>query len=207
MIIPVPKFNQRDSQWFAEPMGHSPFSLGMQGCTVTSLSMLSFAFGKNLNPKQLCDAMNSDGTCFNTDGTLNWLPTAKVMGIDWGFRWDTTAANEPNHSVVNEDAAKAHVERLSQWGIPTAVWVDENHDGKANHWCCYVGDGMANDPWTGEQVALSTYTHLYGYAIMLSTPVLTGGTVGQMAGKANEISNHRNVDMNANEIIQCVTRP
>lgn len=188
-------------------MGHSAYSLSQQGCTVTSLAMLSFAFGKNLNPKQLCDAMNSDGTCFNIDGTLNWIPTAKVMGLDWGFRWDTTAASEPNHSVVNEDAAKAHVERLSQWGIPTVVWVDEFHDGKPQHWCCYVGDGMVHDPWTGEHVELASYTHLYGYAIMLGTPVLTGGKIGQMVGKANEIYQKRNVDLNAQEIIEAVTRP
>lgn len=206
-MIPLPKLSQRDPAWFDKTMGQSGQTLGMQGCTLTAGCMASYAFGKGMQPSQAVAAMNAIGG-FDESGSLSWLAFAKVLGLDWGFRYDTTANQAPNHLLYNEADALRHIERNASWGFPSICWVDTDHDGKANHWVVYVGDGQCNDPWDGQQKDFSSvFKRLYGVAIFNGTPTLTGGKIGQLIGKANEASHRRNLDLNLSEMMDAINKP
>ncbi len=207
MIAQLPLYSQRSSLWFDAKMIPSPWSLGQQGCTLTAACSMAKAFGKDINPLTANKEMVRLGGYDNT-GSLSWLVLAKVLGIDFGTRWDTNANVAPNHSQVVEMDGFRHIERLAKWGIPSICWVDTDHDGKANHWVTYVGDGQVIDPWDGAVKPMSVFERLYGYAIFNGTPVYAeDGKVAAMIGKANEVAHGRNVALNSKEIMDTVNRP
>lgn len=205
MIPNLPLYNQRNAAWFSEKMTPSPYVLGQQGCTLTAGCTAAKAFGKDINPLVANREMVRLGG-YNNEGSLDWQVFARVLGLDWGYRMDTTANTAPNHSQIHELDALRHIERLAKWGIPSIVWVDTDHDGKPNHWCCFIGDGQLIDPWDAQQKPLSAFERLYGYAFFNGTPAYADDKIGAVIGKANEISHGRNVNLNASEIMQLINR-
>lgn len=198
--------SQRDPLWSKRYLGATSLTVGDWGCTLTASVMAAQAFGKNLNLNIVLDEMNK-AAGFNAGGSLDWLKLAKVLGLDWGYRWETDADPAMRFERVKEVDGLRHIDWLAGVGIPTVVFVDTDHDEKPNHWATYLGDGQVADPWDGQVKPMSAFKRLYGYAIFTGTPVLTGGKVGALIGKANEISQGRNITMNAKEIIQTVIRP
>lgn len=206
-MIRLPKtYSQRDPKWGMKEMGTSGLLLKDWGCTFTCGVMLAQAFAKDISMGDALRKMNEVGG-FNAYGSLDWRKFAEVLGLDFGYRWDTEADPKIKFERVSEITGFRHVERLASWGIPTIAFVDNNRDGKPNHWVVYLGDGMVADPWDGQIKPMSTFKHLYGYAIMNGTPALSGGKMAPIVGKANDIAHGRNVALNAKEINQVVNRP
>lgn len=210
-MIQLPKIlSQRDPLWARQTLGASGLTVGDWGCTFTSCVMIATAFGKHPNLVTVLNAMNSDPQGFAPNGSLNWLPIAKHLGIDFLYRWETDADPSNRFERVKEIDGLRHVERLAEWGIPTVCFVDTNHDAKPNHWVVYVGDGMVADPWDGTVKPMSVFERLYGYAIFMGQPAYAPAGKGQVAslvGKANEIVRGRNVALNISEIMDAVKRP
>lgn len=188
-------------------MGQSGQTLGQQGCLITASASAAFAFAKQTNPLVLCRQMSQAGG-FDQTGSANLLTLAKCLGLDLGFRYDTNANVAPNHSQVNEAMGLLHIERLAKWGMPSVIWVDTDHDGKPNHWVCYLGQGQVLDPWDGQQKGFdAVFKRLYGYFFFVGQPAWADDSVGVLIGKANEIYDGRNVVLNAKEIMDTVKRP
>ena len=202
----MPALKQGDPRWGHMQLGSSGLKMESWGCTFTSGVMVAHAFGKQQSVVSALESMNREGG-FDFQGNLYWQKFAQVLGLDFGYRWDTDANGSPSHSTVREMAGWRHINWLADVGIPTMVFVDTNHDGRANHWCAYIGDGMLNDPWDGREKPLESFGRLYGYAIMNGTPALTGTKYGAMVGKANEIAKGRNIELNSREILSLVNRP
>lgn len=209
MTLPITQLSQRDPRWANLLLGKSGLTVGQFGCTFTAGVMAAQAFGKALDLPTVLAACAAAPDAFNGDGTVNWLPFARELGLDFGYRMDTTANVAPNHLQVSESAALRHLDWLATLGVPVLCWVDTDHDGKANHWVLSVGEGYCLDPWDGQKKELlPSFGHLYGLAIFNGTPVMAeNGKVGALVGKANEISRGRNVALNASEIMQVVNRP
>lgn len=200
--------SQRDPQWKGLTLGTSGLSIGDWGCTLISCIMAAQAFGRNLEVEDVLSRMNQKGG-FSAGGSLNWLIIAEVLGVDFGYRWETDADPTNRFERVKEIDGFRHIERLATvFGIPTVVFVDTNHDARPNHWVVYIGSGMVVDPWDGQTKPLAVFERLYGYAIFTGTPILIEGEkVPSMIGKANEIAHGRNVDLNTKEIMNAVIRP
>ena len=198
--------SQRDPMWASQKLGNSGLSVGDWGCTLISCIMASQAFGKPVYVLGTLAKMNQEGG-FSSGGSLNWLIIAEMLGIDFAYRWETDADPTNRFERIHEIDGFRHIEWLASVGIPTVVFVDTNHDAKPNHWVVYVGDGMVVDPWDAQTKPLSAFERLYGYAIFTGTPVLSGGKFAAFVGKANEIAHGRNVELNAKEIMQTVSRP
>lgn len=206
-MIPLTQLlSQRDPSWANRYLGETSMMVGDWGCTLTASVMAAQAFGKNLTMHAVLDEMNKQKG-FNAGGSLDWRVLAKALGLEWGYRWETDADLRNKFERVKEVDGFRHIEWLASVGIPTVVFVDTNHDEKPNHWVTYIGDGKVADPWDGQIKPMSTFERLYGYAVFTGTPVLTGGKVAVLIGKANEIAQGRNITVNAKEIIQTVIRP
>lgn len=206
-MIHLPQIiSQRDPRWASLKLGNTNLTVGDWGCTFTSGIMLAQAFGRNLDLLAVLKWMNENGG-FDDKGAVMWLTFAKALGLDWGYRWETVADPTLRFERISEIDGFFHIDRLAAWGIPNIAFVDTDHDGKANHWVVYLGDNLVADPWDAQVKSFDVFGHLYGYAIMLGTPILGGGKVASIIGKANDIACGRNVELNAKEIIQLVTRP
>lgn len=203
----LPRLSQRDPKWSSLKLGNSGLTVGDWGCTFIASCIAAKAFGKTVDPMRALSSMNSIPGGFEPNGSLNWQPMAKVLGIDHGYRWDTNANVQPNHSLVYEPAAIAHIEWLASVGIPTVCWVDTDHDAKPNHFVCYVGEQKCIDPWDGQlKSMISVFKRLYGYEIFTGDAIY-GTKITALVTKANEIKFGRNVDLNAREIMDVVLRP
>lgn len=182
-------------------------TIGRWGCADTAGCIAAQAFGVDMTPDQVAshdEVFIKDGTM---QGSLLWKPFARALGVDFGFRLDTTENRSASHSVFDHDAVRRHMDTLVDFGIPSLALVDTNDDHWPNHWVTYVGNNQAIDPWDGMLKSMKVFGPVYGLAILNGTPVLAGGKLGALVGKANEIANGRNVMSNSQEIMDVINRP
>lgn len=206
-MINLKPVSQNDPRWRDDFLGSSQVTIGAYGCAMCSSLMAAQAFAVSKTPDEI--ALHSE--VFDPiSGALSWQPLAIAIGVDFGYRYDTDTNPNPRHMRVQESAARLHIDFLASLGIPAICKIDSNPNTPEldEHWVTYVGDGMCIDPWDGRLRPLGeTYGKLWGVGILNGTPVLVGGKLAAMVGKANEIHRGRNVDLNASEIMQVINRP
>jgi len=70
-LLNVPFFSQRDLKWCNKKLDHSPCSIGMYGCALTSLAMVSKYYGYDTDPDRLNTSLTEVGE-LNEYGSLDW---------------------------------------------------------------------------------------------------------------------------------------
>lgn len=65
------RYTQRDTRWSNMSLGTSPFSMGGDGCYVTSCAQILTLAGYAVTPGDLCQSLDSDGG-FTTNGLAEW---------------------------------------------------------------------------------------------------------------------------------------
>jgi hypothetical protein len=140
--------SQRDPKWANNKIGSSYLTIGKQGCTLTSVSMLSDLFGQCMFP----DAIASHKDWFTSQGLIIWTKLA-IPGL--AFQWrqygrnDTkilAALKNPNAGVLLQVGSGSH------WVVATKKVLFKN-----SYWCI--------DPWQGDVCdVIKRYKNITGSA-------------------------------------------
>lgn len=67
----VPPFAQNDPRWAEDNLGHTPGTLGREGCAVASAAMVLASYGADLDPGRLNAHLRDNGG-FTESGWLYW---------------------------------------------------------------------------------------------------------------------------------------
>lgn len=155
MKLSVPLFTQHDPRWGNTKLGTSSYTIGTDGCTITSMAMLVKYYGKDTDPQRL-DAMTTNVGGFSGGSAYIWGSLTTIYP-DIAFTQIKEYPNDP----APVDALRKELDL----GHPIPVWLDSNprQAGNQMHWVLLVGyegnDFWINDPWTGDQVL---FTSRYG---------------------------------------------
>lgn len=152
---------QRDKRWKDVKLGFSNYTIGTHGCTVTSLTMLlNYTEGKSYRPDEVNATLKTLGNYHyqnNPGGAFqNALIVWKnVQSVYPSLKFIKRAYNYSNLEV----STYVYVRKL-----PVMVEVNASSIGAVRHWVIFKGQGRANDPWTGTEIATTKYP-LTGYSL------------------------------------------
>lgn len=125
VILNVPFFSQVDPQWSNEILGPGPYTIGSDGCTMTSASMVIAMFGFNINP-----------STYNT-----WLQNHDGYTSESLFYW--SKIGEYTNNIVRDAGPGGTVIDELNRGYPIVAETDYYEQ----HWVVIVGyedDGQGN---------------------------------------------------------------
>ena len=175
-MITLPSYSQLDSKWSQTKMQPSGYTLGEEGCLVTSAAMAFANFGINVTPDELCNKLNVAGG-FDGTGMMN-LKTmetiySSIMELDREY---TTLATFAPVSKVDIHEAINRITRLICLGIPVCLNVN-----KGTHWIVAwdldgPNDFVITDASNGKSSNLSTaYDYadksIVGYQAWIGAPI------------------------------------
>lgn len=126
----LPVYNQGDPRWASKPLGTSGRHMADSGCFVSACAVALSNYGHNVNPGQLCDALNPIGG-FDPEGLLRWDKLEQLYpDVALAAAFDTT--NQPTSgSHVLVDVALKRISNLVRLGIPVMITVDVPNAGIA----------------------------------------------------------------------------
>jgi hypothetical protein len=76
--LPVPRFHQSDELWRNDLLGHTPGTLGHEGCAVSSAAMVLSYYGIHTDPKRLNEFLTlHDG--YTDRGWIYWEKAADYL--------------------------------------------------------------------------------------------------------------------------------
>lgn len=163
--LSVPFFSQRDPKWADKFLDNSPFTIGGDGCALTSTAMVVCYYGVDTDPSRLNDALTPIGG-IDRNGILHWEKVPDVCGgkVTWIGRVDL-----PDWNRINSEIDQ---------GYP--VIADVRIPSEEQHFIVIWGKAGSNyyfyDPYDYDEIdrtwptgALGTYT-LIGLRIYHGTP-------------------------------------
>lgn len=144
-------FSQRDPRWAQKKLGNSIYTIGSQGCAITSIANLVSYFNYSDSPDLVNDKLLKVGGFLG--GLVIWN---KVPLIYKRLTWVGRYYKYNNIQVAWYVYGKR---------IPVIVHVDQSPSpGLQSHFVLYVGDRKLVDPWTGTILPTATYD-ANGYAL------------------------------------------
>ncbi|MCD4705234.1 PKD domain-containing protein [bacterium] len=165
-ILNVPFFSQVDTLWSGYILGPGPYTIGSDGCTMTSATMTIAAFGFDINPS-----------------TYNiWLQNNNGYTSQSGFIWSKIA--EYTSNIVKDAGSGDTIKEELDRRYPVIAKTD--HYPNTDHWFLIIGyqtnaqgvvtDYYINDPLNDSGVTISNY-NLTGYHYLIA-PVPGGYSDG-----------------------------
>lgn len=128
--------SQRDPRW-ANKVIAPGYQIGKVGCTVTSISMLSFYFGDNLTPDKIVDICK-----FTNQGLVIWT---SCNFTKFAFERREYGRNEVNINQALKDPNRAVILNVAQ----------------GSHWVVATGHFgtllKIADPWLGDMSTMARY--------------------------------------------------
>ncbi len=193
MINLVP-LSQRDPAWRQNRLGYgdATTTIGSDGCLITSLAMLSGAFGLTETPALLNDKLRALGAGRGFAGALFvWSAMPDTLpGMSARRRIDCRSIPAPLGEIDAEVAA----------GRPVLVELDMSPSPELDsHWVVLTekrdGDYAISDPWPVEARTGTSLVAAYGfgrrgperiitYVVEIDGPRLSGGLSGDSADPA-----------------------
>lgn len=187
-MIVLPTFSQWGQAWSSKKLGTSPFALATDGCYVTSLTSLLWAYKIELDPGQALDKLNDAGA-LGPDGFMNY------QGVETAFPWvkfydRLRTSNDPTSGVQKKEigACLSSIKKLIDLGNPVILTVDNiKNDGIPDHAICakdyildssgFVKDFKIMDPDGGRDIKFSdkfgdVWKKLYGYIAFIGPTVM-----------------------------------
>lgn len=74
--LDVPVFRQADERWSGDLLGHTPATLGAEGCAVASAAMVLASYGIDTDPQRLNQFLNGNGG-YTPQGWIFWEKAAE----------------------------------------------------------------------------------------------------------------------------------
>lgn len=146
----ITPLSQRDPKWGNKYLGFSKLKISGFGCTLTALTMLLNYLGYSETPLTVNENLKKVNAF---QGAL--ILWANVSRAYPKVKWIKRGYNYNNFEV----ALYVYVKR-----IPVLVEVNGAKIGASTHWVLFIGNGKANDPWTGKEISTNYYP-LTGYSL------------------------------------------
>ncbi len=89
---------QDDSKWDKVTIGNTPYTVGRWGCLITSLSMLTFWYGKYINPGELAKKLE-----FNSNGEILWRSINEACPFDFVYRYYNRDIDKIKNIIYSAD--------------------------------------------------------------------------------------------------------
>lgn len=143
--------SQRDPQWSKEKLGESNATIGMYGCLICSLSMLSDWCGKYQDPKWMARNLH-----FNSSGLLLWpsINTTPDMPMNFVYRY----YKQDKEKILEILKSKDRMCVLNiQYGKHWVVLVGYSR----------IGGYKVADPWSGNIRNIGSGEGLVGFAELI----------------------------------------
>lgn len=138
---------QGDSSWGNVTIGNTSYTLGKFGCLITSISMLTYWYGKYITPDKLAKSLS-----FTQQGELYWNSIDEVCPFTFVYRYyryDKTKLLQILTSKDNAAVVRVPYAGASHW----LVLIGYNYRG----WKCI-------DPLRGDVCYASRYGNINGFA-------------------------------------------
>lgn len=174
--LDVPWYSQRDSRWRYTTMRTCGYTIGSQGCLVTSAAMLFDYYGADTDSARL-NADKGAGACL--------------------FQWTNRGTQGKAVYKRSQKFSYAVLEEELRNNRPVILGVGKDRDNFPEHWVLVVsGEGSdpanyrVNDPWPmsealGKDRSLSNLQRIYPYLIRMAIYHPTGQTATrQMAAQS-----------------------
>lgn len=156
----VKPLSQRDPRWANKKLGFSNYTIGSHGCTITSLTMLLNYLGYAETPDTVNNTLKTLGNydrLKNPKGAFQnaLLVWANIQRVYPKLKFVWRGLNYDNVKVAWYVYVKS---------LPVMVEVNAAKIGAPRHWVLFKGGRIANDPWTGKEIATNYYP-LTGYGL------------------------------------------
>ena len=178
MAINLPVYSQWGQPWSSKKLGTSPYSMGTDGCFVTSVTALMSPYQIKLDPGQVLDKLNAVGA-IDQWGFLDHNKIGNAFPWVYFYGRERTT-NDPTKDVSKKtiDAAMRSIKKFIDIGNPVVLTVDNmKNDGIPDHAVAaedyilknnVVSDFTIMDPDGGKKILFSSkygdpWKKLYGY--------------------------------------------
>lgn len=221
-MLNVPTYSQTDPRWSYKPLGTSGTNMYAAGCFTTAVAVILNNYGHQVDPGQLCDALNAHGG-YDPEGLLRWNVIEQLYPDTVFADSFNTVLQPTSGSLVQMDTAIKRIRRAVSIGLPVGVcvWVKGGLSTlKPNHIVVLV-DAPENGAWTvhdsdgGHIIQLTEggkygtpQEAIYGARILVGSPTSfpdwsteADREDGQACFKAAQVMRGRNVQTYSKEIV------